>query len=1220
MPLPWEEFGGSTATEEEGPWKEFAPSAPSEPWKEFEGVATEEAAATGPTPVQMDDFVNSTTPPSGDFSLDEPQKKLEELGPFETVGGVGKAEYERAKKAGFETGSVTDAAMQPAFEVMERKKGGAALIPALEMLAPPLIPLLEGAKALGAKPEAPELAERAAAIGQNVVADTANFFTSPVGIGTLGLASAPVVVQKLVAGLFAAHTASGAPDTVRAIAEAKTPEERDAAITSAIEQAMVIAGGAAHATGRAPIAAPERLASMEAARERIAGAAPGATPPIPEPAPSAAAPAPLAEPAAAIREPAAGEALTAEANRTATPAERIAQTESQTLPEQSGVQGPRETLAENAKSAGWKQSALPEELRTSPELEAALSGPKEPAARAPMLEKAFAEGGEIGGAGGGKPVVKPAGVTPKGDTAFIRVESAPKRLFKGLLTEGAADVMEKSKNTVGKTLAKQMRKHVDVEQELTGQLTAELDRATKGMSKSGVESAIAELEPYLAAKENGRPLPTISKGAQSMLTAWENIAERTGLMSEAHDVQVFDPTTGSHRSMHRIGRSYVPRVFKPEVQKVLSDPRTNPKLFNDLAADLAAHRGVTLEAAAAELRGVAGRFQSSDFMGNMEMARTGQLPEAFYDYNLGNVAARYIPSFSERMAQIIAYGQRLGPREAPLRENLWDVAMKEAEDSYTQHWLRAAEDQSANLKATGGFGKIAQQGQTLASGLLLSSPTTTVMRNMLSGTAATTELVGVRRSAENLVKAATDAQTKLDAREIGAVRENLGDFLHADQLGNTKGDELIRGVVNKMLKYSTYNASEGFVRTHAAATASQFAKDGVKAIAKDPSSGAAKEALGLFKRLGVDAEKVVAEGGDWKTGAETRKFVRTLIRDTQGGYRFDQVPLWANSPVGRFFFQYLRWGTQRSRNIWKNGIQPLIGEEVQWHGKTMARRDAGPIIKMGLGAIALGEAYALVSQGFFARDRKDATVQEITEALTEDQKNAAVMMADRVINDIIMSGSLGIWTQPVDALKGMRDQSRLKNPAEPPAMATTKAVSQLAKNAFDQEGRVTNKDLLQFVGGVVPGVKQLTDFGRNIFDEPLYEAENDVRTLRGAATRWATANKIDVPKRSVSDIRKSANSPEYEAIHDALLVGDADRAKVLASKFTAGEKDKTKANAAVKNSIKARQPFRVGPFTNGEYRTEFMTWAASHLPKKDFEQAKRVQDRYEAAAKAASLW
>jgi hypothetical protein len=240
--------------------------------------------------------------------------------------------------------------------------------------------------------------------------------------------------------------------------------------------------------------------------------------------------------------------------------------------------------------------------------------------------------------------------------------------------------------------------------------------------------------------------------------------------------------------------------------------------------------------------------------------------------------------------------------------------------------------------------------------------------------------------------------------------------------------------------------------------------------------------------------------------------------------------------------------------------------------------------------------------------------------LSDDEKEGVALAADRLINDVITSGMLGVWSQPIDAAKSLKNQSRLKNPFEPPGAASTKAVLQLAQNAMDQQGRVTNRDLLSFFGSIAPGVKQLTDFARNVFDEPLYEAENDVRSLRGSAARWARVAKLDVPKRSSGSERKSETAPAYEEVHESLLVGDSTRAKFLAAKFIDGSPDTAKARTRLRNSVKARQPFRVGPYTSAEHRADFMAWAKSNLPKKDYEQVKRVQDRYEAAAKQAGLW
>lgn len=900
-------------------------------------------------------------------------------------------------------------------------------------------------------------------------------------------------------------------------------------------------------------------------------------------------------------------------------------TAAETATETAGIETAIRTAAEPAKPAPEvpaqpaveQQSAQVEpHLRTNPEVERILSGEAEQAGPQMRTPGTADEGGFIFGLG--KPKVKPKGATPRGDTEFLRIPGAIKRVFSGLEREGTADVIGKTKNKVGQILAKSIKQHVDTEQELFGQLANKFETSFQGKNTATQQKAFDELDTYFRAKENARPLPALSRDAQDVLGAWQDVAEQTGLIAEANNVQVFDPKTGAHRPMHRIGKDYFPRVFRPEVQRVMRDPQSNPTLWNDLVDAITAHKGITPDDAANSLRAEAGRFQANDFLGNLEMARTEQFPEVFYDYDVRQVASRYIPSFSERMAQIIAYGQRLGPRDAPTKPNLWDVARKESEDAYTQQWLRTAEDQSANLRPNTAAMKFTVRAQTLASGLLLSNPVTTVPRNLLSGISATAELLGATRSASTLLKTATSAQTRMDAREIGAVKERMADFLHADQLGESFIDDAIREVTSKALKYSGFNGSEVFVRSHGALTASQFAVDGVDAINANPSSRRSKEALSLFKRMGVDAKQIVAENADWKTGAETRKFIRTIIRDTQGGYRFDQVPLWANSAVGRFFYQYGRWGTQRARNIWNNGIKLALGTEVEWNGKKMTSYNPRPLLKMGASAVVLGEVFAGIAMVALGRDRKDATFKEIREAWKEDELQAVALASERMLNDVIMAGTLGIWSQPIDFAKTLKDQSRFKNPAEPPGLASIRATIELAGATVDQGGKTTKADWLRFAGSFVPGAKQVTDLARNVLDEPLYEAQNDVKTLRTAGRRWARAEGLDVPS-SAGKFRKSENAPAYEGIQEALLLGDADLARFRAKKFTSSQKDQAKALKAVRSSVQNRQPFRVGPFTSTEHKNDFMKWAESNLPKKDFQQAKRVQERYERAAKGAGL-
>ncbi len=214
-----------------------------------------------------------------------------------------------------------------------------------------------------------------------------------------------------------------------------------------------------------------------------------------------------------------------------------------------------------------------------------------------------------------------------------------------------------------------------------------------------------------------------------------------------------------------------------------------------------------------------------------------------------------------------------------------------------------------------------------------------------------------------------------------------------------------------------------------------------------------------------------------------------------------------------------------------------------------------------------------------------------------------------------------MWGQPVDFVKSAKDQTRLKNPFEPPGVNSIKAVGDLAGAAYDQGGRLTQNDLLRFAGKVTPGAKQLSDVARNVMDEPLYEAQNDVQTLRNAAMRWAqTDAKLDAAKRkNPSGFHKSPLAPEYEPIKEALLTGNASQAKVLFDTFLAKQPDSEKAKKSLTASIKASQPFRVGPYTSVEHLDNFRIWAKQHLSAADYNQTERIQTRYIKAAQDAGI-
>jgi hypothetical protein len=836
------------------------------------------------------------------------------------------------------------------------------------------------------------------------------------------------------------------------------------------------------------------------------------------------------------------------------------------------------------------------------------------------------QAGAAGGTGGSTPKPKPIGTPPSGSTDWLEIAPWWKRGGVSFAREGASPILQtRQKNPIGQALGKATDKQFDVEADLFGRMSKDLSRGTQGMSKGQQDRAMERLSTYLQEKENGRPTPPLTADAQRLLNSWQDVAEFTGLLAQAKNVKVSDG--GGYRLMRLIGRDYLPRMINNDVMRAIRDPQRHVTLFNKLVGELAAQRGITPDEAAQFLNGMAGgksRTGSNDFMGNIEVARQERLPESFYEYDMRRIIPHYVNRYAKRMGQIVAYGQRLGAEGNPVQKNLWDHAMGEVRggDTTTARWLREAEAQSRNERVLTGAQKLGQRLQTSMTGLLLGNPTSTVPRNLVSGFQTNAELLGYLRTAKAATQA-LKASNRVPAKELGVIRDDIASMLHADQLpGDSFIDDVIRSGTDKLLKYSGYDASEQWVRSTGTLAASSFARDAAKAITTKPNSAFAKQAQGLIRRMGVDPTTMATEGGNWRTGTETQRFIRAIVNQTQGGYKFNQVPLWAGTPAGRFFYQFGRWGTQRSQNLWENVFKPaFVGDEIKVGGVPMTQRDFKPLMKMGLGTVAIGEAFGALGKVFFDRDRKDYSMTEIAQKMTEDQKLAAKMVASRLINDILMSGSFGIWGQPVDLAVAAKDGSRLKNPAEPPAMGAAKAMMQFGLDAWDQ-GTVTGDDVKRLTQAMAPGPTAIVDMTRNIFDEAKFEAENDVRTLRNAAVRYGQEIGADVEFKGREASRKNERSPVYTSIRDALLTGDAVSARQIKDDYLGTLKPAQRVEAVrqMKSSVKSRQPFRMGSFYSEEIKGDFLKWARKNLSPEDVEQITRTQARYEQTAKSLGLW
>lgn len=211
--------------------------------------------------------------------------------PLESLAPLTREKVAAARANGFKQGSFGESAMTPSVEVMKQMGPEQA-----GKIARSIDPtgILDAMDIHGV--------DRTAALLHNVTADTVNFFTSPVGVATLGIGALPKVAQRAIAAVFAGQAAHEIPNAVRDVVIAKTPEERDEAIKRAVESAAVLGGTSAHILDRAR-SANANIAGQEPPNPQQPALPP--SPNAPEPSQPSAKSSPLALPEPSVSEVAA---------------------------------------------------------------------------------------------------------------------------------------------------------------------------------------------------------------------------------------------------------------------------------------------------------------------------------------------------------------------------------------------------------------------------------------------------------------------------------------------------------------------------------------------------------------------------------------------------------------------------------------------------------------------------------------------------------------------------------------------------------------------------------------------------------------------------------------------------------------------------------------------------------------------------------------------------
>lgn len=802
--------------------------------------------------------------------------------------------------------------------------------------------------------------------------------------------------------------------------------------------------------------------------------------------------------------------------------------------------------------------------------------------------------------------------------------------------ESAVDKLRRNPET--KAVGDAVARYFDQTRKRLGEVSAALRPVTRAAN----EDDLRTFERLMGAMSNGRRdeaaalFNDASTAAKDLLKAWSGLASRTGDENQRLGIQVFDATQNAWRLIGKVrtdpARFFVfwPRAVKRKYRDAMANPEKYAREWQELVDILIADGRIASEDEAGRYLNTEFRDETaSDYFASIERARSDPLPEAVYDYSWEQ-AVRYARSWAERVSQIEAFGQA-GPEGG----DLFDETLATLTRPRLQEHVQRVADVIYGRRRNRTVNTVLQSFSTLATGTQLGNPATAIV-NLIGGLTLTAQafptshfLRGLRELG-NLSAAVDDAYAK------GVL---IDDFMGVSADAEQEGvKEWISRTSTGLLKVGGFAPAEYVVRSHNLLTARSFLRDALTAWNRDVTSGKSLKAIAWLQRNGFDYRTLLVEG---MTGPETDRFLRYAVNEVQGSYRIDQVPTFMDEPLGRFLLKYQKFSTQVVRMLVKNHLAPFVesikgGERVRVEvdGEVIEQRVRTflPLLRYFAMAVPGGLIAEGLRAALFGYGESGPDDEEIKRALADnDRAHALSLILQRAFSAMVSIGSLGVFGNYGQAVHAWQDRQRFKNPLDPPSLGLFDAPGTAILKLIDQGSldgddvfRIAEDGLSLFRTGrrlaeTVAMHTSDSQFGRQA------QAQRDRYWARKIARRYADEAGIEAKRRAPEYGVFTANTPTNRKVKDALLLGDAERAKELLSARLHELDPRTAESiqqtlASVRGAVRAGRPALVMESQSGYETEQFLAWAESRLTAEGFARLKRIDKTYMDAARRSGIW
>ena len=794
--------------------------------------------------------------------------------------------------------------------------------------------------------------------------------------------------------------------------------------------------------------------------------------------------------------------------------------------------------------------------------------------------------------------------------------------------ESAVDHLRRNPKT--KALGDSVAEYFDAVRRRMGEVNALL----RPVTMAAKEPDLREFEKIMAAVQNGRAAEArqrfndASQATKDLVGAWGKVAKLTADQNDSVGVKVYDAKLGGWRPIGRAA-SFWPRKVKDKYQRAMHDPEGHAKEWAEMVNILLAE-GVIADPQDAEafLNTKFSDETSDDYFAGIEKARGAALPEKLYDYSW-EAAINYKDQWAERISQIEHFGQK-----GPQQNDLFEKVLAGTIDKAVQEYVQRVSDVVYKRKSNSYVSRTVQSLSSLATGLQLGNPASAIV-NLVGGLTLTGQAFPIKSA----LRAVADMHKMRDA-----IGDAYAKGILVDDFFGLAADAVQEGVPEKisklttgLLKYGGFSTAEHFSRAYNMLVAKHYLRDSLKAWNDNITSRKSKLAVAWMQRNGFDYRDLLREDGD---GPATEKFLRTAVNQTQGSYRIDQTAVFIDEPLGRFLLKYQKFSTQVFRMFVKNHLQPFMdsikgGEKVtlEVDGKEVQERVRNfmPMLRYFAVAVPGGMLAMGLRAALFGYGESGPDDEEIKKAMADNETARALgMAAERAFAATLAIGAFGFVGNYAQALWSWQDRQRFKNPLNPPSLAPIDGLLSLVTKAYDQ-GRLTASDVDELVQNqwsmYRTGKRLLGTVAAELVPDSAFglaeQARRDRAWARKMARRFADEAGIEAGRRAPDSPIFTENTPMNRAIKDALLVGDAERARAEALAGFDGLRSRTAIDnmkASIQSSVRMFRPALVMESQSAFVAKRFMDWARANLTAEGFERLHRIDSTYMDAAKRAGLW